>query len=529
MRSFLFIGTLLLLIACSSLLPSVHAVWPQPSSASYGTEVLAIDPASFVISSSSGSQILQDAIQRYQALLFPFNTTQLALRGVKARSAPKPSSAFVSELLVNVGSDSEVLQLYVNEDYVLQVNSSGATLSAATVFGALRGLESFSQLVEWDSEALSYSITQSPVSINDSPRFPWRGLLLDTSRHYLPISTILREIDALAYNKFNTLHWHIVDAESFPIVSTAYPLLSEKGAYAPSAVYTPQDVQMIVQYALARGIRVVPEFDVPGHSYSWGFGYPELVAVCPYFAENINNIPLDPTKDFTYQVVEGVFGEMSAAFIDSHFHIGGDELVLDCWAEDANITQWMKQNNVATLTDLWQYFETKVTNFLTAQNKTIVTWQEVFNNGINVPPQTIFQVWEDFTTLQEVVNAGHYALMSSPYYLDKQVPVAGSYWYEWLDTWISMYQVDPAANITNNAELILGGEAAMWSEQVDSLSIDERIWPRASAVGERLWSPVDVTNVTDATLRLNQFRCGSLARRGIASSPVFPDYCELPF
>jgi len=333
----------------------------------------------------------------------------------------------------------------------------------------------------------------------------------------------------LSYNKLNTLHWHMVDAESFPFQSTSYPFLSQYGAYHPTAaIYTADNITAVVQYAYSRGIRVIPEFDGPGHSYSWGMGYPELVAVCPYYAANINNIPLDPTKNFTYEVVKAVFTQISELFADNYFHVGGDELVLNCWSQDENITLWMEQNNIPNTIALWQYFETHVVNFLQAQGKTLVVWQEIFDNGISVPKDTIVEVWQDFDTLQSVVNAGYSALMSSPYYLDKQIPVPNSFQYEWLNTWIEMYQIDPAANITSNAELILGGEACMWGEQVDQLSIDERIWPRAAAVAEKFWSPVTVTNITSATSRLNTFRCHSLARRYIPSSPIMPDYCSLP-
>lgn len=325
-------------------------------------------------------------------------------------------------------------------------------------------------------------------------------------------------------------------------MTNSYPLLSEKGAYAPSAVYEQSDIQMIVQYALERGIRVVPEFDVPGHSYSWGMGYPQLVATCPDYAANINNIPLDPTQNFTYTVLEAVFGEMVQLFTDNYWHVGGDELVTDCWLEDQQIVQWMKDNNVQNTIQLWQIFETEITNFLASKGRSIVAWEEVFVNGINIPAGSIIEVWEDFETLQSVVDAGHYALMSSAFYLDKQVPVPNEYFYEWLDTWESMYMADPYNNITSNQHLILGGEACMWAEQVDSLSIEERVWPRgnsfsllsivgiaslptlhfffepAAAVGERLWSAQDVTNISFATTRLNSFRCTSLARRGIRKS-----------
>eukprot|EP00456_Euglypha_rotunda_P079822 TRINITY_DN7695_c0_g1_i1.p1 TRINITY_DN7695_c0_g1~~TRINITY_DN7695_c0_g1_i1.p1 ORF type:complete len:232 (+),score=35.28 TRINITY_DN7695_c0_g1_i1:85-696(+) len=183
--------------------------------------------------------------------------------------------------------------------------------------------------------------------------------MIDTARHFLEPATIYRTIDALAYNKMNTLHWHTVDAESFPVVINSYPNLSQAGAYDPTlAIYSQSVIANIVNYGYQRGIRVVPEFDIPGHAYSWGFGYPQVRCQCPSnLASNINNYPLDPSNDLTLQMVDAVIGEMAKLFTDQTFHLGGDEVVESCWTQNANVSDWMKSQGYTTGLQVFQYFE----------------------------------------------------------------------------------------------------------------------------------------------------------------------------
>jgi hexosaminidase len=496
---------------CASQAP---LLFPYPSSISYGSQSAAVGPNSFTISTSSSSSILQQAIKRYQTLLFPFTAN------VQTTTLPN--------LVISVSSSSENLVLGVDESYTLSVSTTANTLSAPTVWGALRGLETFSQLVTYNESTGAYAVQYLPIKISDTPRFEWRGIMIDTARHYLSVNTILRTIDAAAYNKLNTLHWHSVDAQSFPIESSTFPRLSQFGAYSPHAVYSKSDIQTIVQYGLSRGIRVVIEFDIPGHSASWGKGYPNITTLCPDWNANVNNVALNPSVPFTFEVLEGFLGEMASLFPDEYMHLGGDEVVFQCWLDNPQLVAWMKQMGFQSGPDVEQYFETKLQAIVAQNNKTMVCWQELFNNGIVLKQDTIIEVWEDAETLQEVVNGGYRGLVAFPYYLDKQIPKPGSTHYEWVDTWQDFYNSDPAAGITgNNVKNIIGGEAIMFGEQVDSVNFDSRVWPRACGVSERLWSPQDITNISQTIPRLVAFRC-RMAQRGIGAGPIAPDYCPLP-
>jgi hexosaminidase len=347
----------------------------------------------------------------------------------------------------------------------------------------------------------------------------------------LSIPSIKRQIDALSYNKMNTLHWHVVDAQSFPMQSQTYPLLAIKGAYNyPAATYTTQDVADLIEYGLQRGIRIVPEFDVPGHAASWGLAYPDITANCPHYEQNINNVALNPAVDETYTVVRGFFSEMAQLFPDKYFHTGGDEVVFGCWLDDPSIVAWMKQQGINSGQEIEEYFETKLQAIVKDMNKTMIVWQELFENNVTLSPSTIVHIWKDQPTLESSLGAGYRSLFSYGWYEDRQVPDPPTTHYEWIDTWLDFYNLEPLAGTKlpkSKQDLLLGGEAAMWSEQVDETVIDGRIWPRASAVAERLWSPSSAHDATEAKTRLIPQRC-RMAQRGISAGPVAPGFCPIP-
>jgi hexosaminidase len=491
----------------------------MPQSFLVGSNALAVDASKFQFVVQTKSQILKDALTRYLYFAFPVHT-----------SASPSASAVLTSLTVSVSSDDETLVLGTDESYTLKITTDGSgTLTAATIYGAMRGLETFAQLVTFDYAAKTYSISNAPIMIQDAPRFAWRGFLLDTARHYLPVSFILHTIDALSFNKFNVLHWHIVDAQSFPLQSATYPKLTA-AAWASDAIYTKDDVANIVAYAKARGIRVLPEFDTPGHAAAWGVGYPSLVANCPSYAANINNIPLNSASEDTFTFLAQYFAEILPLFPDRYVHIGGDEIVFGCWEEDAKIAAFLKAKNWQP-SDLYNYHHQRILGLMQTNSRTPVGWEELFTEGAitSASDPTLIHVWANREVLAEVVAKGHQALLSAGWYLDKQIPGQPTE-YEWENTWHIFYNNEPFMNGStvlppSMQKLILGGEAAMWGEQVDQANFDSRVWPRASAVAERLWSPMSVTDISMATPRLSEWRC-KMVNRGIGAGPVMPEFCR---
>ncbi|GAM26656.1 hypothetical protein SAMD00019534_098310 [Acytostelium subglobosum LB1] len=482
---------------------------PQPQSVNFGDQTLQLNPDKFQIETSSSSQVLAIAIKRYQQLFFLFGAGK--------------SSAPAATLNIKVASEDDTLDFGVSENYTISATTDSLAIMADTVYGAIRGLESFSQMIIYDFASQQYTLPFLPVVIVDFPRFPWRGIMIDSARHFLPAAFIMHTIDALAYNKMNTLHWHVTDGQSYPISSATFPNMT-LGAWDPAATFSIADVQEIVAYGKTQGVRVVPEFDVPSHTYSWGAAFPSIISNCPdSFNGNIGQYPLTPANNLTFEVLDALFTEYGGYFIDSYFHTGGDEMPLACWTQDPAIVEWMTDLGWTTV-EAEQYFEDRLDAILAPMKKTKLVWNDPFVNGVQLDPTTVIQVWD--SSFQDIVNAGFNVIVSYNYYLDQQDPTGTVQWM-FENTWTNFYDSDPFDGINSNLDKILGGEACMWGEQVDQLSIDVRVWPRAIGVSERLWSAQNQTDVNNALTRISPFTC-RLSQRGIASGPLSADFCMLP-
>eukprot|EP01133_Synstelium_polycarpum_P004107 gene4107-4794_t len=483
---------------------------PQPQEMTFGNVNLTIDPTKFAIETASSSPVLAIAIKRYQEiLLFPFGLGTL--------------NDAIYTLQVTVASDNEDLQLGVSENYTLSVTETSMTISADTIYGAMRALETFSQLVTYSDADNTYSINFTPVVVNDFPRFPWRGLLIDTGRHFQPASYIMHLIESLAYSKLNTLHWHVTDAPSFAAQSLTFPNMTLGSWDQTTAVYSVEDMEAIVSYGKSWGIRVVPEFDTPAHSFSWGAAFPEIITQCPQDLWDSSMIPLSPATEKSFEVIEGVYGDMTNIFFDNHFHAGGDETDLNCWNTDPTVAAWMKEQGYSTV-DTESYIMGRVTDILNKLNRTKVIWNDPYTNGDTLDKDTIIEVWTSPGVLQDVVNDGFRAINSYFWYLNDMIPIPGDTYYEWQNTWIGFYQSDPLVGVTTNQHLVLGGEACIWGEQADHRSVDVRVWPRAVGIAERFWSAANVNDTQNALTRIADFSC-HMSMRGVQSGPLFPNFC----
>ncbi|KFO73733.1 Beta-hexosaminidase subunit beta, partial [Cuculus canorus] len=447
---------------------------------------------------------LTRAPRRYYEYMFGQPWQQRSSRPLGVRAGPE-----LLELQVVIKSPEPGCQSFPHlgssEAYHLTVAGPVAVLKADEVWGALRGLETFSQLVHEDDYG-SFLVNES--EIDDFPRFAHRGILLDTSRHYLPLKSILTNLDAMAFNKFNVFHWHIVDDQSFPYQSTFFPELSDKGAYSYSHIYTPADIRLVIEYARLRGIRVIPEFDTPGHTESWGKGQKDLLTPC-YSGEQPTGSfgPVNPILNTTYEFMTKFFKEISSVFPDAYIHLGGDEVNFNCWRSNPEVREFMKKQGFGTdYSKLESYYIQKILDIVSSYNKGYVVWQEVFDNKVQLKPDTVVQVWMGNNyahELSSVTAAGFTAILAAPWYLD---------YISYGQDWKKYYRVEPLnfPGSEKQKKLLIGGEACLWGEFVDATNLTPRLWPRASAVGERLWSSKNVTDLNDAYRRLTNHRCRML-------------------
>jgi len=399
------------------------------------------------------------------------------------------ADASASAMLVVCGREGEV-RLNEDESYELNVSPEGIRLSAETGIGALRGLETVLQLLDADDAGYYFPA----VAIADKPRFPWRGLLIDPGRHFMPVGVIKRNLDGMAAVKLNVLHWHLSEDQGFRIECKTYPKLHQMGS--DGFYYTQEQVRDIIAYAADRGIRVMPEFDIPGHATSWLTAYPEYASLPgPYTIERkwgVMDPTFNPVNEKTYAFFDAFFKEMSLLFPDEYMHIGGDENNGRQWSANPDIQEFMKRNGMPDKHALQSYFNKRILAILTKYHKKMVGWDEIFQPGL--PKDIVIQSWRGKKALVESAQKGYQAMLSNGYYIDLIQPTD----YHYLNDPV------PEDSPLTDAEkgLILGGEATMWGEYVSPETVDSRIWPRTAAIAERLWSPGSVRDVDDMYRRL---------------------------
>jgi hexosaminidase len=478
MRAFWFI-----LILGFSVFPSSAQSGPQstlipmPLSVQPGTGALTINGSFSVGLEGYRERRTDRAVQRFLKDLS--HDTGIPMRTQIANSVNVT-------LVVHAEHASKPIQdVSEDEGYTLDVSASGAKLTAPNVLGVIHGLQTFLQLVEATPDGFVAPATH----IEDSPRFPWRGLMIDVSRHFISVNALKRNVDGMTAVKMNVLHLHLSDDQGFRIASTQFPKLVEMGS--DGQYYTKAEIRDLIEYASDRGIRVVPEFDIPGHSTSWFVGYPELAsAPGPYQIERrwgIFDPAMDPSREQTYKFLDKFIGEMAALFPDRYFHIGGDEVNGKQW-------EFMRVHNLKNNQELQQYFTLRIQKIVSKHQKLMVGWDEILGPGM--PKDSVIQSWRGQDSLAAAAKQGYSGILSSGYYLDAMAPAK------------KYYSVDPMSNAdatlnVDQQKRILGGEACIWAEFITDDSIDSRIWPRAAAISERLWSASQVRDVNSMYIRLS--------------------------
>ena len=399
----------------------------------------------------------------------------------------------------------------MNESYKVSVSADKIIIDAATDVGAIRGLETLYQMIVPDKKEYYCSA----VEISDSPRFKWRGLLIDVARHFIPMDVLLRNIDAMAAVKLNVLHLHLSDDEGFRVESKVYPKLQQNGSNG--LYYTQAQIIAMVRYAHNRGIIVVPEFDLPGHCTSILAGYPILASYPSkykpakrYNIDTVKNMnpskimniitegatpTINPARETTYIFFDRLFKEMTSLFPDGYLHIGADENNGAAWKQNTEIISFMKTKNLKNTNELQAYFVKRMYTIAKKYHKQLIGFEEAFNPALQ--QDVIVQKWKPTAPgdnlISNIIQHNNQVVISSGFYLDLYFPAYIHYLTDPIPTNISASDAEKG---------ILGGEVAMWTELVNAENEEIRVWPRAAAIAERLWSPDNKKDVDDMYRRL---------------------------
>jgi hexosaminidase len=408
--------------------------------------------------------------------------------------------AYNKNASINLIYDSiSELDLSTDESYLLEISASKIDITAKSDIGILRGLETLLQLTQHNTTNYYFP----SVTINDAPRFVWRGLMIDVSRHFQPIAVIKRNLEAMASVKMNVFHWHLTDDQGFRIESKVYPKLQELAS--DGLFYTQNQIKDVVAFADNLGIRVIPEIDVPGHASAILTAYPELGSKENYnysierFA-GVFHPTLNPSKEITYTFLENLFTEITPLFPDHYFHIGGDENEGKHWDENEEIAKFKNKHQLKNNHKLQTYFNIRLEKILKKLGKKLMGWDEILTP--NMPTTAVIHSWRGENegvanggSLIEAAKKGYQTVLSNGYYIDRMLSVEHH------------YSADPIGDIKLSKEelsKVLGGEATMWSELVTPQTIDSRIWPRTAAIAERFWSTKDVKDADNMRKRLSK-------------------------
>ncbi|WP_434529495.1 beta-N-acetylhexosaminidase [Vibrio sp. K4] len=516
-------------------------------------------------------------------------------------------------LVINIRNapKSEVQDINSDESYQLESRNGQIIIRSERPYGAFHGLETFLQLVTTD--ATGYFVPA--VSIQDEPRFPWRGVSYDTSRHFIELDVILRQLNAMASAKMNVFHWHIWDDQAIRIQLDNYQKLWQDTA--DGDYYTKDEIRYVVNYARNLGIRVIPEISLPGHASAVAHAYPELMSGMgeqsyPHQRGwGVFEPLMDPTNPELYKMLASVFDEVVELFPDEYFHIGGDEPNYQQWKDNPKIQQFIKDNNLDGERGLQSYLNTKVEQMLEQRGKKMTGWDEIWHKDL--PTSIVIQSWQGHDSIGRAAKEGYQGILSTGYYLDQPQPTSYHYrndpmpkgitvddqlhqgekfaTYDWVkprnkggprtgnltiieatdgsyraftdyngksreevfiieyvpgvkfkghfDNFMSYTEFNydfadgklkdtsyqlignvrwpatgelvassdmaggvipepkggyPAELTEKEQQLILGGEITIWGENLDSMTIEQRLWPRSYAIAERLWSSQELTD-----------------------------------
>ncbi|XP_015594014.1 chitooligosaccharidolytic beta-N-acetylglucosaminidase [Cephus cinctus] len=548
------VSTPLSLEVCQMFCGEAGAIWPKPTGhLSLGNFVVHLDPEAIKISGLNSTSKVSTLLSRSVNLL-KSNVQRLGGGVANNKNGKALWVHFSGSLVKDLSMPLDISENYTLEVRQLDDGTVNATIVAESYFGARHGLETLSQLIVFDDLRSQVQIARD-VNIVDGPVYPYRGITLDTSRNFIDKAAILRTIRGMAMSKLNTFHWHITDSHSFPYESKSLPNMSHYGSYTPQKVYTSKDVKEIVDYGLLHGVRVVPELDAPAH-VGEGWQWIDNALLC-FKAQPWMNYCVEPpcgqlnvSNEKVYEILETIYKDLIHDFKPALFHMGGDEVSTKCWNSVESFKQWMATKGWNTTGDsgfikAWEYFQTKAYDALTRANngKTLpsILWTSGLTDENNIdyldPNKYIIQIWTESSdkSIARLIKKKFKVIFSNydAVYLDCGFGAwvtSGNNWCSPYKGWQLLYDNSPLNIIikqgfsTADKQYILGGSAALWTEQADTSSLDGRLWPRAAAYAERLWAEPSSSWI-HAEQRMLRHR-QRLVQKGIQADQLEPEWCS---
>jgi len=494
------------------------ALLPYPARITAGNRSLRCGGKPQVDFSAARSDRLDRAVERFEA----------GLRRIGVKGDAGDDAVWRLQIACNA-TGAEHPQLGDAEAYRLSVGAHGVVVTAPCEWGVLHALNTLIQLVIAPGEKAFFKIPF--CEIEDEPRFAWRGVLIDVARHFIGVEGLQRTLDGMALCKLNVLHLHLTDDQAFRFPSTRFP------AVTSDEHFTRSELVDLVAYAADRGVRIVPEIDMPGHTNCWLVAYPDWTTNQTRTTRRfgVHEACLDPSNDLVYVALAALLSEVAAVFPDRHLHIGGDEVNPAWWSASASVQKFMADRAIPDIAALHAYFVGRVVEITTGLGRTAVGWDEVVHE--NLPASVLVQCWRGATARDRALARGNDCVVSSNYYLDLFYPAEVHYRFdpeadqatlmaledELLDDprfahvaqgmrsthhWRKSPAGAPAgvpasAGRSAPAGRIVGAEACLWSELVADPLLDVRLWSRLPALAERFWSPASVTDVDDLYVRLS--------------------------
>lgn len=513
-------------------------LWPLPTTADLGKKLVRIDTSHMMLLAGGSPEV-----KTYLSSVYEIFRQNLMTECGENSISPSNMLVYVA---INVHDNEIKLDRNTIESYKLSVTQGSdrvnVNIDAESAFGARHALETLSQLTSRVYYNNSCNIYVISANIVDEPVFTHRGVLIDTSRNFIPIKDLERTIRAMAANKLNVLHWHATDSHSFPLLLSKIPLLARLGAYSENKTYTENDITLLVEYAKLRGVRILMEIDSPAHaSNGWQFGnrteMGNLVLCRNHhpWQEACFQPPcgqLNPVNPNVYKILGLIYKNLQE-LMPAHdmFHMGGDEVAFSCWMRSSEVQKYMLDKGYpfddSGYKALWAEFHNRALkawdDAIGHSNTKIILWTSDLTNPYNIATHLdkdrfIIEAWtgRDDPVPHQLLKMGYEVIYASvdTWYLDHGFD--GGHYHPWK----SVYD-----NLIPNVRSVLGGEVALWSELVDLNNLDTRLWPRAAALAERLWSNPK-TSPDEATYRLLETR-NRLIRRGIQVDQIIPEWCYL--